>query len=140
MSNIKPSYGAATALTITLNSLASGSGATSSAIAQSTDLALDALVEILVTTGTVGTNPNVAVYAIPSLDGTNYGDVTNAPLIGTINTPSNATPYRKSMPVAVQFGGSLPPSYKIYVVNNTGAALAGSGNSGQYVEISGTIV
>jgi hypothetical protein len=140
MSNIKPSYGAATALTITLNSLASGGNATSTAIAQSTDLALDVLVEIAVTTGTVGTNPNVAVYAIPSLDGTNYGDVTNAPLIGTISTPSSATPYRKSMPVAVQFGGSLPPSYKIYVVNNTGAALAGSGNSGQYVEISGTIV
>lgn len=139
MSTVKLAYGAATSLTITLNSLASGSAATSSAIAQSTDLALDALVEILVTTGTVGTNPNVAVYAIPSLDGTNYGDVTNAPLIGTISTPSSATAYRKTMSVAQAFGGNLTPSYKIYVTNNTGAALAGSGNSGQYVEVTGTV-
>jgi hypothetical protein len=44
------------------------------------------------------------------------------------------------MSVAQAFGGNLPPSYKIYVVNNTGAALAGAGNSAQYVEVTGSIV
>lgn len=139
MATVKPSYGAATAFTITLNSLASAGAATATAIDNTTDLALDILVEIVVVVGTVGTNPNVACYWIPSVDGTNYGDTTNAQLIGVISTPTSSGTYRKTMSVAAAFGGNIPPKGQLYVVNNTGAALAATGNSAQYRELQATV-
>jgi hypothetical protein len=142
MATVKISYGTATALTITLNSLASAGTATSSAVVNTTDLALDALVDVEVTTasGTLGTNPNVAVYALGSVDGTNFADSTNATLIGVIPVAVAATAYRKTnMSIANAFGGSVPPQWKLYVVNNTGLALGSSGNAAQYVETQATV-
>lgn len=139
MAVVKLAYGAATALTVTgLATLASATGATSAAIVQTTDLALDNLVEIAVTVGTVVAPSTVAVYAVSSVDGTNFGDVTNSPLIGVLSAPTSATAYRKTMSVAQAFGGNLPPAYEIYVVNSTGAAL--TAGTAQYREITATVV
>ena len=141
MADTKLAYGTTTAITITLDSLANGSSATSAEIDNTTDLFLDALVEVVVTTGTVGSNPHVKVYALSSVDGTNFASDSNKKLIDTIDTPASSTTYRsRAASVALAFGGVLPPKWKIVVENATGDALAASGNSAQYRGVYSTTV
>lgn len=130
MANIKIEYGSATSLTVTgLSSLADNTNATSDAIANdgTGDKYMDCFVEVNVTVGTVAGEVQVLVYAIGSLDGTNYGDASdgaNMRLIGAIYTPTSSTAYRSQpMSVAAGFGSFLPPKFKIVVRNESGAAL-----------------
>lgn len=153
MSDIKEKFVAAAALTITLNSLASSNtvGRESTAIDNSTNLYVDALVEVLVTTAnsTMGSDKAVYVFAYASLDGTTYSggatgsdaghtrqDPTVLAYLGSIQTPTQNIAYRsKPFSVAQVFGGILPPKWGIVVFNFTNQALAGSGNSAQYVPV-----
>ena len=140
--DLKLKYGSATALTVTgLNSLASAGYATSNAVDNTTNLYLDYLVELTVANVVEAGNFQLTVYAISSLDGTNYSDnqTNNQPwafkYVGLL--PVNGTgPWRSAaMSVASAFNGSIPPYFKIVVYNDAGVTLAASGNSVQYVGV-----
>ena len=142
MADLKIKYGSATALTVTgLNSLASTGYATSDAINNTTNLFVDILVELTAANIVEAGNFQLAVYAISSLDGTNYSDNQsgNQPYafkyVGVL--PVNGTgPWRSAaMSLAAAFNGTLPPYVKLVVYNNAGISLAASGNSIQYVGI-----
>ena len=151
--DIKLGLGTATAFTITLNSLGSASARESTAIDNSTNLYLDAVVEVLVNVGTVASDKRVYIYAYDSIDGTNYSDnatgsdaaltmrsPTNLKLIGVIECPTSSISYRSAAcAVAPAFGGRLPAKWGIVVYNVTGAAFAASGCSAQYREVYETV-
>lgn len=138
---LKTVYGTAgQAITCLLAALANAQGRASTAIDNTTNLALDALVSLAVKTGASGVSATgyVSVYAYGTVDGTTYTDGVsgtdgnftpsasggNLRLIGTIQTPANATTYQSGpFSVANAFGGVLPEKWGIVVVNNSGAAL-----------------
>lgn len=139
--DIKSKYGAsAQAIAVTLASLASTASRASTAVDNSTNLFLDALVSLNIKTGATGVSATgyVSVYAYGTADGgTNYTEgatgtdaaltlvsSTNLRLIGIINCVANATTYKSGpFPVAQAFGGILPDHWGIVIQNNTGAAL-----------------
>jgi hypothetical protein len=158
MATGKEALAASSALTITLNSLATSAtvGRASTAVDNSSNLYLDALIEVTLalTTGTIGSDKAVYVYGYGSVDGTNYSEaVTGSDAGYTIDNPSGlpllgVVPFaaqsltRRSRPlsVAAGFGGVLPLKWGIVVVNFTGIALAGSGNSAAFNGLSVTMV
>ena len=125
------------AATITLASLANGSGRASTAIDNTSTKAISADIRVKVTTsGTLATG-FVSVYLIRSDDGTNYDDAfggtdaaytpINAILLGTIATPATST-YVKVFDTA-ELGLSLPQKYAIGIVNSSGNALSSTGGN-----------
>lgn len=149
MANIKGAFGSSTALTHTLNSLAHGSARESTAVDNSTNLYIDAVLRITIAlaTGTPTGDKRVNIYAYGSEDGTNYSDnatgsdaaitlrsPTNLAYIGAIYTPDSGGLTYKSLPFAVAraFGGVLPRKWGIVVQNKTGLAFAASGCSSAY--------
>lgn len=159
MGDIKTKYGSSSkqAITITLASLATTTGTTgreSTAIDNSTNLFLDALVMVTVrlpNSGTIGGKKMCAVYAYGALEASSptYPDTatgsdaaitltspTQLRLIGVISCPAiNATYKSAPMSVAAAFGGALPPKWGIVVLNMTNVALDSSGNAAEYVGI-----
>jgi hypothetical protein len=139
--DIKAKYGSSNqAITITLASLADGSARESTVIDNTTNVFLDALLQILIKSGGSGVSATgiVEVYAYGTSDnGSNYGDGAtgsnaaftptdppNLRLIGVLNVVANATTYKSNpMSVAAAFGGVLPQKWGIVIVNRTGAAL-----------------
>lgn len=150
MANIKQVVGARNAVTITLNSLASATYVSSSAIDLTTPDPLDVIVELAVTPGTVSGNKQALLFAQASLDNTNYQtgpgsgttttDEPNLTLVGVLPLNTNATLQRKFFSVAAAYGGALPPYLKFVVKNDSGAAFAGSGNSLNYATVLGETV
>jgi hypothetical protein len=135
-SAVTTEYGSATSLTITLNSLANGSLATSSAIdiAGASSSVTDVMVELNIASITPSGNKQVVVYAVSSLDGTNFADntqVDNLMWLGTVTLSAGVASRSESFSVLDAYG-SLPPSVKIVVQNDAGVSLAASGNSAQY--------
>lgn len=144
MASVKEAFGTTTNFTLTLASLASSAtaGRESTKVDNTTDLYLDALVwvQIALTTGTIGNDKAVYVYAYGSLDATNFPDTvtgadaaitlndpTQLRLIGVINAVAQSTTYKGGpWSVAAAFGGVLPPSWGIVVRNYTGIALTGT--------------
>lgn len=141
MANIKEAFGTASSFTLTLASLASSAtaGRESTAVDNTTDLFLDALVYVKVTlqAGTPANDKAVYVYAYGSHDGTNYPDAvtgtdaaitlndpTQLRLIGVISAPTSAGVFDGLFSVAAAFGGVLPPKWGIVVRNYTGIALS----------------
>ena len=148
---VTPVYGSSAALTITLASLASdvnlAAGRAATAIANTTDLAVDSVVGGKVTTGTSPTAAKqIQIWLFGSYDGTSYAG-------GATGTDANLTPqgsatslfaFLLSIPttatsnqtytwgpfsVAQGFGGTMPKNWGIFVVHNTGVALnATAGN------------
>ena len=137
--DIKTKYGTNNQpITITLGSLANDAKRESTAINNTSNCFLAALVQLQVKTGsgTIGSNPVVNVYAYGTSDGgTTYsgeatgsdaaytGTLANCRLIGVISCPASASTYKSEpMNVTNAFGG-LPDKWGIVVENKTGLAL-----------------
>lgn len=141
MADIKAKYGSNNqGITITLASLANGSARESTAIDNSSNLFLDALVQLKIRSNSSGTSSSgmVYVYAYGTADGgTSYSNTAsgtdagitltvppNARIIGTIAVTANSTNYESHpFSVAQSFGGVLPDHWGIIVENQSGAAL-----------------
>lgn len=154
VTNIK--YGTSTAITITLNSLASSAtaGRQATVIDNSTNLFDDVLVTTIISTGTVSSPVSVNVYVSGSEDGTNYDQdsavigatdaaytidsPTNLKLAKVINCSTSTKVYNAVFNVAGLFGGVMPRKWTVVVVQQTGGALAASGNSMSYSGITYT--
>jgi hypothetical protein len=141
MPTIKIAYDSDAAFTCTLASLTTGSARQSTAIDNSSNLYLDALVQLRIKTGGSGTSASgyVAVYAYASADGgTTYTEnagasdaaitltvPTNLVLLGVINCVANSVTYKGPVwSVAAAFGGTMPKKWGIVVENQTGGTLS----------------
>lgn len=134
------------ALTITLNSLANVTYVAATGIDVSAIDPTDVIVEIEVTPGTVAGNKRLLVFLQESLDNSNFSSgpssgttVTDEPnlyQIGTLPLGTNATLQRKAFSVKAALGW-VPPYIKFIVFNDSGAALAGSGNAMNYATQTG---
>lgn len=128
MATFKPSYGPKTSITISLNSLANGSIATSNAIDNSSALYQDALVEITIA-GTAGIGKFCEVRLLPSEDNSTFATWEGGIPLGTVDlSVSPTTAYFSLLNALYQ----MPKYWKIAVKNNTGNALSSSGNSASY--------
>ena len=154
MTTIKTLYGTANqAITCTVTSLANatgsfGAGRASTAVDNTTNLFLDALVfgQVKTSSLALANDKAVYVYAYGTADGTTYTEgitgtdaaftATNPPnvrLIGVINAVVSSTTYDAGpWSVAAAFGGLLPEKWGIYVVNFTGQTLDASVGSFWY--------
>jgi hypothetical protein len=149
MPSVKTAYGTnGQTFTCTLASLGSSAtaGRESTAVDNTSDLFLDALVMLKVKTSAsaLANDKAVYVYAYGTVDnGTTYGDVctgsdaavtltspSELPLIGVIYCPSTSTTYKGGpFSVARAFGGRLPAKWGIVVRNYTGQNLDGTEGS-----------
>lgn len=124
------------AVTITLASLANGSSATSSAIDNSSNKFLSALVRVKLKTNAAGTSAtgSCSAFLVRSTDGgTDYDDSTGT-FLGALPTAANATTYIRTF--STEPLGALGSHWKVAVVNNSGAALDSTGGSHE-VEFAG---
>ena len=140
MADIKQAYNTGASLTITLASLANGSGRASTAIDNSTNKFISADIRVKVKTNSSGTSSTgyCSIYLVRSEDGTNFDDsfggtdgaltVKNALLLGTMITNANATTYQMVIDTN-ELGLTLPAKWSIAVVNNSGASLDGTGSN-----------
>jgi hypothetical protein len=151
-STIKALYGTNNqSITCTITSLANNGQQSSAAIDNTTNLFLDALVNVKVKSNSASTSSTgyVNVYAYGTADGgTTYGggetgmgtnaSVTltvppNIRLIGVVNVVANSTTYNSGpLSVAAAFGGVLPDHWGIVIENKSGAALDASIGSSFY--------
>lgn len=150
MATIKQIVGTRTSLTTSaLNSLASATFVSAGTITHNTNQPLDVLVEVTTTPGTVSGNKQLVVFAKVSLDGTNYSTgpesgttTTDEPdlyYVGTVPLNTSSAVQTKTFSLVASLGGTLPYASKIIIKNDSGAALAASGNSVYYSEISATV-
>jgi hypothetical protein len=147
MSDLLQSYAASANLTCSLapsgTGLAADGARESTAIDNSSNLYLDALVQLHVklAAGSPSGDKAVYVYAYGSEDGTNYTDnatgsdaaitlrtPTNLKLIGAIACPDSGGLTYKSHPmsIAAAFGGVMPRKWGIVIQNKTGVAFDGT--------------
>jgi hypothetical protein len=128
-------------ITISLASLANASARASTVIDNTTNLFLDAMVQLQIKSGAASTSAAgyVNVYAYGTVDfadsfypegitGTDVGITlvvpTNLKQIGAINIVANATTYvSEPMSVSAAFNGLLPSHWGIVVENQTGGTL-----------------
>ncbi len=133
MPTIRSSYSAATALTITLNSVASTTSATSSTVTNATNLYTDALVEVIIATGVSSVATGyVEVFVKGSIDNTDFPTDGADRKLGSFATPAASTTYKGVFNVASAYGGVMPQFWQIRIRNVTGDALAASGNSASF--------
>ena len=121
-------YGTKTAFTISLNSLANGSVATSNAVDNSTNLYEDYLIEVTIA-GTAATDAYCEVRLLASEDNTTFGTWQSGIPLGNVNL--SVTPNTGHFSL-LNLLWAAPKYFKIAVANQTGAALASSGNSASY--------
>ncbi len=153
MANIKQAFGASTAITITLASLADGNARKSAAVDNGTDKFLDVLFKVVVqlATGTPVSDQAINIYLAGSEDGTDYTDnytdgdaaltlrsPTNLKLVEIIEIPDSGALTYPSHPISVAkaFGGVMPRKWGIIVENKTGLAF-GSTEGNHIKEYSG---
>jgi hypothetical protein len=150
MTTAKYLLGTRVALTTTaLDNLASATyvSAGTITVASSSKTPLDMLIEVTVTPGTVASNKQVLVFVKESLDGTNFSsgpesgttatDEPNLVFLGAIPCNTNATQQRGVFALAGACGGVLPFAARVIVKNETGVALAATGNSVYYQTVDG---
>ena len=149
MTTASIAYAAAATVTLTSSGLASTAGLLagrqSDAVDNSSNKYIDALVGgKLVTTATTTTNTQIQIWAFASYDGTTFSasagttDANFTPDAGAKNlmrlltiipniTTTAVTYAWGPFSVAQAFGGVLPIKWGIYIVQNTGTALAAGG-------------
>jgi hypothetical protein len=153
MADIRNKYGTSNqAITITLNSLANDGKRESAAVDNSTNLFLDALVQVKIATNASNDSTgdkSVYIYACGTADsGTTYSgnasgtdssfgtdpqQIQNCKLVGVVYAPTANKTYESDlMSIANAFGGKLPQKWGIIGHNKTGYALNSSGNSAFY--------
>ena len=145
MATVKTAYGTATAITWTgqgLNSLPSADYTDQSdPIDNTTNLYLDALVEVEIANIAEAGNYQVVLYVTSSVDGTDFSTHTGSPAepqnlayLGTVPITSGigTTVRSRAFSVAAAFGGVMPPKWKLVAYNDVGVALASSANAAQY--------
>ena len=144
MADIKLKYATAQSLTVSgLNSLSGGAYTTSNEVDNTSTLYVDVLVEILIADISESGNQQVKVFAISSLDGTNFSggfsdNPNNMIFVGSIPTKGDGSSGKwrsQAFSMASAFR-TLPPKFKLVFHNDNGAvALASTGNSVQYIGI-----
>jgi hypothetical protein len=153
MTDIKAKYGTQNqTITITLNELADDDVREGTAIDNSTNCFLDALVQLIIATSATAPagDKNLLVYAYGSVDGgTTYSGaatgsdaafggnagqlIDNCVLIGAISVDAASESFEAGpFSIAAAFGGKLPDHWGIIVKNQYGGALAASGNAAKY--------
>jgi hypothetical protein len=153
MADIKANYGSSNqAIGITINSLANDAKRESSAVDNSVNCFLDALVQIKVATNTAADSTgdkSVYVYACATSDnGTSYSgnasgndasfgsdpqQLGNCRLIGVLYAPTQNKIYESDlMSIASAFGGLLPQRWSVVIHNKTGQTLKSSDCSAFY--------
>lgn len=148
MATIKVEAGPRNTLTTTaVNSLASATYVSAGIIDVSAIDPLDIVIEVEITPGTVSGNKQVVVFARVSMDGTNYStgpvsgtaatDEPNLRFLGTVPLNSNAVLQRNAISV-ISALGYVPPFIQVVVKNDSGAAVAASGNAVYFTSYTGT--
>ncbi len=133
MPTIRMSYGTVTSMTITLASLANNTSVTSSSVTNAVNLFTDALVEVIIATGTgTAATGYCEVFVKGSIDNSDFATDTGDRKVATIATPTASTTYKTVINVAPAFAGMMPQYWQIRVRNVSGAALAASGSSAAY--------
>ena len=137
MSVVNISYGTLAALTVTLNSLASAGAVISSAVDNTTLLADDYLLELVIADISESGNKQVLIYVASSLDGTNYSDgsLTTMTRVGWLDVTGTGPHRMTARSLAAALGGVIPPKFKVAFYNDAGVSLAGSGNSASVLPI-----
>lgn len=136
-----------TAFTITLDSLANVTYVASSAVDVSATDPIDVVIEVALTAGTVAANYGAKVFLQASLDGgTTYGtgptsgttttDELDLLYIGTLPMFTSSVVHRKQWSMVERIG-FVPAHFKLVVFNDSGAAIASSGNAAKYFVITG---
>jgi hypothetical protein len=158
MTTQKIAFSSSTALTITLNSLANSAtaGRQATVVDNSSNLYVDALVTAIISSSAsaLASPYAVYIYVSGSEDGSNFDQdsavmgasdaaytidsLTNLRQAAIINCSGSSKVYNKTFSVAQLFGGVMPKKWTVVVVNNTGQALASSGNSMSYTGITYT--
>lgn len=139
MTTITAISGTRTSLTATaLNSLGSVTYGVSSALDVSASDPLDVIIEVELTPGTVSSYKQARVFLKVSTDNSNFSTgpesgttVTDEGVLyplGVVPLTTNSTLQRRMFSVASALGW-VPPYMKVVVFNESGAALAGSGNA-----------
>jgi hypothetical protein len=160
MSTISQLYGTKTNLTITLDALAASAtvGRQSTVVDNTVNNALDVQVQGKVNVGVGSGNLQILFYIAGSFDGgVTYSLENGTNAIGAsdasftranpcgkvpalvLPVPTASVDYSFDFSVAQTFGGSMPDHWALCVFNDSGAALAGSGNSAWYREIRATV-
>lgn len=156
MSTVRPLYGTTTAVTITLDALATDSGLLigrqSTMVDNTSDLAMDVLIQGKIKAGaSTPTNlKQIEIWAIGG-DGSNRsagagasdagftptGEKTLMRLLTIIPTDATADHVYEFGPLSLAqaFGGVVPKSWGIYVVHNMGVSLAATGHEIKYTPV-----
>lgn len=140
MATTTQNYGTSTAATITIASLANGSGRASTAIDNTTAKCTSADIFVKIKTNAAGTSATgyIDVYLVRSEDGSTWDDQyvgttqqysgtdaafapTNSTKIGIISAVANSSIYQGIFNTSIF--GELPRKFAICLVNNSGAAL-----------------
>jgi len=158
VSTVKALYGTSNqSIICTLTSLANNGQQGSASIDNTSNLYLDAFVQLKIKTASsaVAATGSINVYAYGTADGgSDYSDAvsgTNASqtltsppnlrLIGVINANATSTTYVGGpFSVAAAFGGVLPDHWGIVVENKTGAAFDGTTASAWYQGLQQSVV
>lgn len=134
----KPLYGTSNqSLTITVNSLTTGSSTFCTAVNNSGNLYMDYLVAGTFSAGAASTSATgtISVIVAASSDGgTTYTSRTqDCKLLAILDcSANNAVPKLDPTSVAALYGGIAPQFFQIGVINNSGGTLAAGGNSMWY--------
>lgn len=120
-------------ITAALTSVTNGSSVTSSAIDNSTNKFLSALVRVQVKTNASGTSAtgSVSVFLVRSTDGGSTYD--DGLFLGSLPTVANATTYTRIF--STEQLGPLGSSWKIIVTNNSAATLDASTGGAQFAGV-----
>lgn len=152
MADIKAAYGASSAVTITLAGLAASgtltAGRASTAVVNTTTLALDYALAGRITTGTGPASGTIEVWAYAALNDTpDYPEgitgtdaaITLSSVQGklsalsritiiTTDTTANRSYWFSATSVSALFGGVMPKRWGVIVINNTSVALNATAN------------